>query len=137
VNTLFACWRTICSGRQKTDLSWWPKHSAWKKCGGQNVGCWLQECKDWFQSNSIIFEKTRLFLDYIWEQLIIYWLFIWKIDVLCGESTTYWLCIQNINYILIICQLYLGKIDYLSINMCETLIIFADHEVDIDHVCIT
>jgi hypothetical protein len=32
----------------KTDLSWFPKQSAWTRNGGRHVGCWTKECEAWY-----------------------------------------------------------------------------------------
>ena len=35
-------------GVQTEEVSWWPKHSVWKK-GGLNVGYWTPQYEQWFQ----------------------------------------------------------------------------------------
>ena len=37
-------------GCQTTDLSWWPKPSAWQ-VSGLNVGYWSRDCEAWFQKH--------------------------------------------------------------------------------------
>jgi hypothetical protein len=34
---------------QTSDMSWWPKHSAWRG-SGLNVGWWTPDCEIWFQT---------------------------------------------------------------------------------------
>ncbi|KAF8058572.1 hypothetical protein FPV67DRAFT_1427985, partial [Lyophyllum atratum] len=34
---------------QTSDLSWWPKPSAWTSAG-INVGYWSEDCERWFQN---------------------------------------------------------------------------------------
>jgi len=38
----------IGQGTQVSELSWWPKPSAWQ-LSGLNVGYWSPACEDWFQ----------------------------------------------------------------------------------------
>lgn len=35
-------------GRQTSDISWWPKPSAWE-ISGLNIGFWSADCESWFK----------------------------------------------------------------------------------------
>jgi hypothetical protein len=36
-------------GLQISDMSWWPKHSAWERSGA-DFGYWSAKCEEWFQT---------------------------------------------------------------------------------------
>ncbi len=54
-DTNLECWDSpthshlsIGQGNQVSELSWWPKPSAWRT-SGLNVGYWSAACENWFQ----------------------------------------------------------------------------------------
>ncbi|KAE9392367.1 hypothetical protein BT96DRAFT_830713, partial [Gymnopus androsaceus JB14] len=38
------------NGPQTSDISWWPKHSAWAH-SGLNIGTWNADCEHWYKGH--------------------------------------------------------------------------------------
>ncbi|KAE9408261.1 hypothetical protein BT96DRAFT_808460 [Gymnopus androsaceus JB14] len=59
------------NGPQTSDISWWPKHSAWVQ-SGLNIGVWTPDCEHWYQHRlaEIHAESAKLLSPVQWKSAI-------------------------------------------------------------------
>ena len=74
LNLICGVYMVKTQGNQKSDSSWWPKHSAWMN-SGLNVGYWSPACEDWFQRrlDSIRTGTARLRTSTEWKVALKFW----------------------------------------------------------------
>ena len=59
------------NGPQTSDISWWPKHSAWAQ-SGLNIGTWNADCERWYKDRLTRIEEgtAKLLSPVQWKSAI-------------------------------------------------------------------